>query len=92
MLRTTFFFEWLKCYSIQNIPWKLKEKMLFQEICASWKQMLGIDREAIFPFTKKIYLYNLLYLAALKILNTCGVVILALSFPDNMIFLETLLS
>ena len=42
---------------------------MFQEICASQKQMLGIDKKTSFLF-KNIYLYNLWYLAALKTLNT----------------------
>ena len=46
--------------------------------------------ELYFPL-KNIYLYNLWYLAVLKTLNTHGEVILTLSFPDNIIFLEKLL-
>ena len=38
-----------------------------------------------------INLYNLWYLSVLKTLNTHGGVILTLSFPDNVIFLEKLL-
>ena len=37
---------------------------------------------------KNIYLYSLWYPASLKTLNTHGGVILTLSFPDNIIFLE----
>ena len=40
-----------------------KENMS-QEICASWKQMLGIDKKQSFLSTN-IYLYNLWNLAAL---------------------------
>ena len=46
----------------------LTEKILLQEICASWKQMLGIDKKPSF-LLKSIYLYNIWYLAALKTLN-----------------------
>ena len=46
--------------------------------------------ELYFPL-KNIYLYNLWYLAVLKTLHTHGGVILTLSFPDNLIFLEKLL-
>ena len=46
--------------------------------------------ELYFPL-KNIYLYNLWYLAVLKTLNTHGEVILTLSFPDSIIFLEKLL-
>ena len=37
-----------------------------------------------------IWLYSLLYIAALQILNTRGGVILAMSFLDNINFLEAL--
>ena len=51
--------------------------------------MLGIYKKAIFFIN--IYLFNLWYLAALKTLNIRGSVILALNFPENIIFLEALL-
>ena len=51
--------------------------------------MLGIDKKAIFSI-KNIYLYNP-YLATLKPLSTRDGVILTLSFPDNIKFLEGLL-
>ena len=56
------------------------EKILFQEICASWKQMLGIEEKTIFSIKRY-----------LQTLNTSGRVILTLSFSDNVIFTEELL-
>ena len=53
-------------------------------------QMLSIDKKATFSI-KSIYLYNLLYPAALKTLTTCGGVILALSFFVDITFLDVLL-
>ena len=52
--------------------------------------MLGINKRPSFSL-KNIYLYNLWYLAILKTLNTHRGVILTLSFPKNVIFLEKLL-
>ena len=50
---------------MKEIPWELTEKMSFQEICASWKQMLGIGKKATFYFTK-IFNYTIYDLTALK--------------------------
>ena len=52
--------------------------------------MLGKNERPSFPL-KNIYVYNLWYLAVSKTLNTHDGVILTLSFPDNVIFLEKLL-
>ena len=52
----------------------LTEKILFQDIFASWKQMLGIDKKPSF-LLKNIYLHNLWYLAALKTLKARGEVV-----------------
>ena len=51
--------------------------------------MLGIEKKPSF-LLNDIYLCNL-YLATLKPLSTRGGVILALSFPDNINFLEELI-
>ena len=37
---------------VQGVSCELTEKMLFDKICASWKQMLGIDRKGIFSIKK----------------------------------------
>ena len=63
----------------------LTEKISFQEICASWKQMLGVDKRAIFYYTKK-FNYTIYDLAALKTLNYGGRVILASTFLQDIIF------
>ena len=68
---------------VEEIPWELTEEILFNEIVASWKQMLGINKNPSFPL-KNIYLSNLWYPAALG-------AILTLSFPDNITFLKLLL-
>ena len=65
------------------------EKILFQETWASWEQMLDMTKKAEFPI-KRIHLYNLWYLATLKTPSTRDGVILTLSFPDNINFLEKL--
>lgn len=46
--------------------------------------MVGIDKKPSF-LLKNIYTYNLQHLAALKTLNTCGGVTLALIFSKNII-------
>ena len=68
----------------------LTEKISFQEICVSWKQTLGIDKKAIFYYTK-IFNYIIYDLAALKTLAYRGRVILASNFLEDIIFLEGLL-
>ena len=57
-LRTASFFlhSVSSIIKVKEIPRKLTKKISFQEICPSWKQMLGIDKKAIFPI-KNIYLY-----------------------------------
>ena len=74
----------------REIPWELTENIFFQEICALWKWMLGINKRPFFSL-KNIFLYNLWYLTVLKTLNTHGEVILTLSFSKNIIFMEKLL-
>ena len=63
----------------------LTDKISFQEICSSWKQMLGIDKKAIFYYTK-IFDYTFYDLAGLKTLNYRGRVILASTFLEDIIF------
>ena len=75
---------------MKEIPWGATEKIPFQEICALWKQMLGINKKSMFYVTK-IYHYIIYDLAALKALNVSGWIILASTFPDHIIFLEALL-
>ena len=52
----------------------LAKKIFFQEICASWKQMLSLHKKPSFLW-RNIYLYNLWYLAAVETLNTRGEVL-----------------
>ena len=56
--------------------------MLFKEICASQKQVIGIIIKPSFPL-KSVDLYYPWYLTALETLKTHGRTILALSFPDK---------
>ena len=42
----------LKCYYSQRISRELTEKILFHEICASWKQMLGINVKVLLSIKK----------------------------------------
>ena len=37
----------IKMLFVNNILWKLTDKTSFQEICASWKQMLGPDKKIL---------------------------------------------
>ena len=37
---------------VQEISWELTEKILFQETCASQKQILGIDKKTFFSVKK----------------------------------------
>ena len=55
---SVFFFMEIKVIMVKEIQWELTEEIFFQEICASWKQMLGIDKKSFF-LLKHIYLYNL---------------------------------
>ena len=37
---------------VKEIPWETAEKNSFQEISVPWKQMLGINKKAIFTIRK----------------------------------------
>ena len=44
---------------VKGIPLELTEKILFQEICASRKQRLGINKKAIFPIKKYLSIQSI---------------------------------